>query len=53
MGMQAAFVLSGKYPEQSVIDSLPTNERPDVIADSVAGLLEQTLLDIGGKGTRT
>jgi HAD superfamily hydrolase (TIGR01458 family) len=53
MGMQAAFVLSGKYPEQSVIDSLPVSEKPEVIVDSVAGLLEQTLLDTGSKGTRT
>lgn len=39
MGMQAAFVLSGKYQDRSVIDAIPASERPDVVADTVAGLI--------------
>lgn len=38
MGMQAAFVLSGKYPEPSVIDSVPVSERPDVVANTIGDL---------------
>jgi len=39
IGMHAAFVLSGKYRERSVIDSIPESQRPDVIAETIGELL--------------
>jgi ribonucleotide monophosphatase NagD (HAD superfamily) len=38
LGMRAAFVLSGKYRERSVIDQVPASERPDVIVDAIGDL---------------
>jgi HAD superfamily hydrolase (TIGR01450 family) len=38
MGMQAAFVLSGKYPQRSVVDALPPAERPDIIVETIGDL---------------
>ncbi len=38
MGMQAAFVLSGKYPQRSVVDSLPPAEQPDIIVEAICDL---------------
>jgi hypothetical protein len=37
--MQAAFVLSGKYQDRSVIESIPDTERPDVVAETIGDLL--------------
>ena len=52
MGMKAAFVLSGKYPQRSVIDSLPVPEQPDVVAETIGGLLEEGMLDAGAVETK-
>lgn len=38
MGMRAAFVLSGKYRERSVIDSISELERPDLVAETIGEL---------------
>lgn len=46
MGMRAAFVLSGKYRERSVIDSIPARERPDLVVDAIGDLLADGLLEI-------
>ncbi|MBU0640492.1 MAG: HAD-IIA family hydrolase [Planctomycetes bacterium] len=39
MGMQAAFVLSGKYADASVIETIPRAEQPDIIVGSIGDLL--------------
>jgi HAD superfamily hydrolase (TIGR01458 family) len=39
MGMQAALVLSGKYPTASILEKLPPNERADVTAPRIGDLL--------------
>ncbi len=39
MGMRAAFVLSGKYRERSVIDSIAVEEQPDLVAPAIGDLL--------------
>lgn len=46
MGMQAAFVLSGKYRERSVVDSIPPPHRPDVIANTIGDLFTGGALDL-------
>jgi len=46
MGMRAAFVLSGKYPDQSVIGSIPMSERPDIIARTIGELLTEGALEL-------
>jgi len=46
MGMQAAFVLSGKYHKRSVIDSIPASQRPDVVAETIGDLLTSGSLEI-------
>ena len=38
MGMRAAFVLSGKYRERSVIDSIPASQRPDLVGETISEL---------------
>ena len=37
--MQAAFVLSGKYRDKSVIESIPAPQRPDITVEAIGGLL--------------
>ena len=39
MSMQAAFVLSGKYQDRSVIESIPKSQRPDIVAVTIGDLL--------------
>jgi HAD superfamily hydrolase (TIGR01450 family) len=39
MGMHTAFVLSGKYRDESVVESIPPAERPDVTASRIGDLL--------------
>jgi HAD superfamily hydrolase (TIGR01458 family) len=39
VGLQAAFVLSGKYPDPGVLDSIPQAERPDAVARRIGDLL--------------
>ncbi|GAG37434.1 unnamed protein product, partial [marine sediment metagenome] len=39
MGMQAAFVLSGKYRDASVTESIAQPERPDVVVATIGELL--------------
>lgn len=39
MGMQAAFVLSGKYPDRAVAEQIATPERPDIIVERIGDLL--------------
>lgn len=39
MGMRAAFVLSGKYQERSVVDSILASQRPDLIVERIGELL--------------
>jgi ribonucleotide monophosphatase NagD (HAD superfamily) len=46
MGMRAAFVLSGKYPERSVIDSIPTPQRPDLVVETIGELLTSNVIAI-------
>jgi HAD superfamily hydrolase (TIGR01458 family) len=44
MGMQAAFVLSGKYDKTSVLDSIPAAEQPDAIVNAIGDLLAEPTL---------
>ena len=46
MGMQAALVLSGKYRDPSIIDSIPESERPDLVVESIGDLLEDGRLEV-------
>jgi len=46
MGMRAALVLSGKYTDRAVLDSIPAAERPDVIVDAIDGLLTADTLGL-------
>jgi 4-nitrophenyl phosphatase len=46
IGMHAAFVLSGKYRQASVIESIPDPEKPDIVVDSIGDLLTNEALDI-------
>lgn len=39
MGMQAAFVLSGKYRDEAVLNSIPVGERPDLTIPAIGDLL--------------
>jgi HAD superfamily hydrolase (TIGR01458 family) len=39
MGMQTAFVLSGKYRDADVVESIPATQRPDVTVPRVGDLL--------------
>jgi HAD superfamily hydrolase (TIGR01458 family) len=47
MGMQAALVLSGKYPTGGVIEKLPRGERPDLIAPRIGDLLSTGAITLG------
>lgn len=38
MGMKTAFVLSGKYDNEQVLTKIPTKERPDFVAPTIADL---------------
>ena len=42
MGMNAAFVLSGKYSDESVLEQIPPAERPDHVAPRIGDLLTQS-----------
>lgn len=44
MGMQTAFVLSGKYSDASVLESIPPRERPDFTVKRVGDLFTADLL---------
>jgi hypothetical protein len=44
--MRTAFVLSGKYRERSIIDSIPDSERPDLVVDAIGELLADGLFEI-------
>jgi len=50
MGMRAAFVLSGKYRERAVIDSIPATQQPDLVAETIGALLTGGMVDISGCG---
>lgn len=39
MGMQAAFVLSGKYPTAGILERIAPSERPDVTVERIGDLL--------------
>jgi HAD superfamily hydrolase (TIGR01458 family) len=39
MGMRAAFVLSGKYHDAGVVETIPTAERPDMVVPRIGDLL--------------
>jgi HAD superfamily hydrolase (TIGR01458 family) len=58
MGMQAAFVLSGKYRERSVLDRIPAAEQPGVVVDAIGDLLTEPTLTFerptttGGRSSR-
>ncbi len=39
MGMRTAFVLCGKYPDRSVLDSIPQERQPDIVAGQMDDLL--------------
>lgn len=40
LGMQTAFVLSGKYPDPTVTDRIPAKERPDLTVPTIADLTQ-------------
>lgn len=46
MNIHTAFVLSGKYTDTSILETLPKSERPDVVADSLGALLTDHLVEI-------
>jgi len=46
MNMHTAFVLSGKYGDESILESIPKAERPDIVADSLGALLVDGLVEI-------
>jgi len=46
MGMQTAFVLSGKYPDEDVVESIPETERPDLTAARIGDLLGTGRLEL-------
>jgi 4-nitrophenyl phosphatase len=46
MGMRAAFVLTGKYRDRSILDSIPERERPDLVVERIGDLLANNRLDI-------
>ena len=46
MGMQAAFVLSGKYTDRSIINSLPELERPDLVVETIGDFITEGTLAI-------
>ena len=46
MGMQTAFVLSGKYHDGDVVESIPPAERPDVIVPRIGNLLTSRKLEL-------
>jgi HAD superfamily hydrolase (TIGR01450 family) len=39
MGMHTAFVLSGKYRDRSVLDAIPVSQQPDVVVQTIDGLI--------------
>ncbi len=46
MGMRAAFVLSGKYRQPSIVDSIPEPQRPDLVVERIGDLLAGGLLEV-------
>ena len=46
-GMQAAFVLTGKYHDRSVVDRLDPADRPDYILEQLTDLYDQGILTDG------
>lgn len=46
MGMRAAFVLSGKYRDRSVLDAIPESQRPDLVVETIDGLLTADSLEL-------
>lgn len=46
MGMRAAFVLSGKYGDESVLAQVSASERPDLIAPRIGDLLTRKTLEL-------
>jgi 4-nitrophenyl phosphatase len=46
MGMQTALVLSGKYHHADVVESIPPDERPDVIVARIGELLTSGTLEL-------
>ncbi len=40
LGMQAAFVLSGKYRDEAVLETIPPEERPDRVVARIGDLLD-------------
>jgi HAD superfamily hydrolase (TIGR01458 family) len=45
MGMQTAFVLSGKYPDRTVLEHIPPAEQPDVTVPRMGDLLTRGELE--------
>lgn len=39
MGMNAAFVLSGKYADATILNAIPVDERPDITAPRIGDLI--------------
>ena len=46
IGLQTAFVLSGKYRDPSVLSTIPAPERPDVTVPRIGDLLSTNALDL-------
>lgn len=46
MGMRAAFVLSGKYRDRSVLDAIPESQRPDLVVETIDELLTTDSLEL-------
>ncbi|MCP4590241.1 MAG: HAD-IIA family hydrolase [bacterium] len=47
MGMKAAFVLSGKYPDTNGLEDIPPAERPDLVAPRIGDLLSCGNITLG------
>lgn len=46
MGMRAAFVLSGKYGDESVLAQVPATEQPDIIVPRIGDLLARKAVEL-------
>ena len=46
MGMKTAFVLSGKYRNRSVLDSIPPAQQPDMTVDTIGDVLTSGAVEI-------
>jgi len=50
LGMPTAFVLTGKYPDRAILARLEPSLRPDIVANTIADLLDHPLLSAETRG---